>query len=78
MSCYNTVNRHERKRGRALQVLRLRRSVEAGQGDPGHLLAERREPGGLGQSPYPDVIAADLQAALDPVHADRGPTGGSE
>ena len=33
------------QRDRAVQMLRLRRSAQTGQGEPGHLLAEGRKPG---------------------------------
>ena len=53
VACYNPENRHERKRDRALPSLRLRRPAEARQGQPRHLLAERRQPGGLRQPARP-------------------------
>ena len=53
VACYNPENRHKRKETERFKSFLLRRPDEARQGQPGHLLAERRQPGGLGQSARP-------------------------
>ena len=53
VACYNPKNRHEPQGERALQVLHLRRADQARQGEPRHLLAERRRPGRIRQPPRP-------------------------
>ena len=53
VACYHAENRHERSRERTLQVLHLRRPGQARQGQPRHLLAQRRIPRRLRQSPRP-------------------------
>ena len=50
VACYNPKNRHEPQGERALQVLHLRRTDQARQGEPRHLLAERRCAGRIRQS----------------------------
>ena len=58
VACYNPANRHERKhwspsvRG-SLARLHLRRADGPRQGQPGHLLAQGREPGGQRQPARP-------------------------
>ena len=47
VKCYNPKNRHERNGERAFQIFHLRRIDEARQGEPRHLLAERRRAGGI-------------------------------
>ena len=49
VACYNAENRHERSRERTLQELHLRRPRQARQGQPRHLLAQRRNPRRLRQ-----------------------------
>ena len=50
VACYNPKNRHEPEESRAIQVLHLRRADQTRQGEPGHLLAERRCAGRIRES----------------------------
>ena len=64
---------------RTLPPLHLRRAGQARQGQPGHLLAPRREHGRHRQPPPPDVIAdeilEDLRAALEQLEEIAGDLG---
>ncbi len=48
--CYNPGNRHDRKGERAVPIIHVRRADQARQGEPRHLLAQGREPGGERES----------------------------